>query len=353
VLALLSQRSGESQQILGLAEALGRHLGWPHRVFRPTWTSGAPALGLARCVTAQGLSAASRAALLAEKADLVLTSSLRNEPIARWFAQSCGNSCRVIYLGRTWAGSGAFDLTVTTPQYRVKAHPRVMENPGTVHRLSNEVMAAARERWAPVFASQPRPRLGVLVGGDSGPFAFRARAASRLARSARMLAGDGSILATTSARTDPAARAVLAAALTGPSDWLWEWTADGENPYFGILAWCDALLVTGDSIAMVSEAVATGRPVRLFDPGGMHAAARLRDETLASRAYALLMRLGPERLSRDLGRVHARLVAEGQAAWDEVPLPEALCADRAPTIHSAYLDATVERIRSLVEAAPA
>ncbi len=37
----------------------------------------------------------------------------------------------------------------------------------------------------------------------------------------------------------------------------------------GILAVADRLVVTGDSIAMLSEACATGRPVQMFDLGGM------------------------------------------------------------------------------------
>ncbi len=36
-----------------------------------------------------------------------------------------------------------------------------------------------------------------------------------------------------------------------------------ENPYFGMLALADAIVVTADSVSMVSEAVATKAPVLL------------------------------------------------------------------------------------------
>ena len=39
--------------------------------------------------------------------------------------------------------------------------------------------------------------------------------------------------------------------------------ASGENPYFGMLALADAIVVTMDSVSMVSEAVATHAPVLL------------------------------------------------------------------------------------------
>ena len=46
---------------------------------------------------------------------------------------------------------------------------------------------------------------------------------------------------------------------------LHRYGASPDNPYAGILALADAFIVTGDSIAMLSEACGTGRPVALFD----------------------------------------------------------------------------------------
>ena len=44
--------------------------------------------------------------------------------------------------------------------------------------------------------------------------------------------------------------------------------ASGDNPYYAYLAVADALLVTADSVSMVSEAAATGKPVHIIDLGG-------------------------------------------------------------------------------------
>ena len=43
------------------------------------------------------------------------------------------------------------------------------------------------------------------------------------------------------------------------------WDGTGDNPYFAYLALADALLVTADSVSMVSEAAATGKPVQYRD----------------------------------------------------------------------------------------
>ena len=66
---------------------------------------------------------------------------------------------------------------------------------------------------------------------------------------------------TPSRRTAPDARAALAAAIEPLGAWVWDLT--GDNPYFGLLALADAIVVTEDSVSMVSEAVATTAPVLL------------------------------------------------------------------------------------------
>jgi hypothetical protein len=253
-----------------------------------------------------------------------------------------------VLLGRTWAPHDAFGLVVTTPQYRLAPHPRVLENAGTIHRLTATRLAAARARWAGDYGALPRPRLGVLVGGDSGPFHLGPRNATRIAERARALAGDGSIIATTSSRTPTVAVDELARRL--PEAALWRWDPNAENPYFGILAWADALLVTGDSIAMVSEAVATGKPVRIVDLGGMRGpGSGAGDATLRTRAYAWLMRHGHPRLTRDLAPAHAGLIARGRAAWDDTPLPDPIPeAPEAPV--TVDVDAAVERIAACLAA---
>ena len=346
VWAFLSYRAGESQQILGLAEAAAARFGGELRILKPVWTQRAGLTGLLRRVDLDGIDRETQASLGARSPDLFVTAGLRNEPVARWIARRSRGFTATVLLGRTWAPPDAFDLVVTTPQYRLSAHPRVLENAGTIHRLTAERLIEERGRWAERYAALPRPRLGVLVGGDSGPFHLGPRNAARLAARARDLVAGGSILGTTSSRTPPTATRVLADAL--PHADLWQWNAHEENPYFGILAWADALLVTGDSIAMVSEAVATGKAVRIFDLGGMQGPdSGVRDATLGTRAYAMLMRHGHPRLSRDLTPAHDALIARGQAAWDDVALPGIL-EDGPGSPVTTDVDAALLRIEELL-----
>jgi len=47
---------------------------------------------------------------------------------------------------------------------------------------------------------------------------------------------------------------------------FWAGADDGANPYAGFLAWADRIVVTPDSVNMISEAAATGKPVYTFAP---------------------------------------------------------------------------------------
>ncbi|MBT5646243.1 MAG: hypothetical protein HOJ41_00140, partial [Rhodospirillaceae bacterium] len=48
----------------------------------------------------------------------------------------------------------------------------------------------------------------------------------------------------------------------------WFWDGSGDNPYFGLLGLADAIVVTADSVSMVSEACATGKPVHVIELDG-------------------------------------------------------------------------------------
>ena len=68
---------------------------------------------------------------------------------------------------------------------------------------------------------------------------------------------------------------------------VYRWGDEGENPYYGYLAVADAVIVTGDSVSMCSEACATTGPVYIYAPEALITAkhARLHSE-LFEKGYA-------------------------------------------------------------------
>jgi len=132
-------------------------------------------------------------------------------------------------------------------------------------------LAEAAAAWAPRLAHLPRPLVAVLVGGSNGRFRLDVPVGQALAAqlAAMMRADRVGLAVTPSRRTGPAVGRVLATALAPLGAMVWDGT--GENPYFGMLALADAIVVTTDSVSMISEAVATRAPVLLAAlPGRSH-----------------------------------------------------------------------------------
>jgi len=164
--------------------------------------------------------------------------------------------------------------------------PNVFVARTAMHRVSPARLAAAASEWAPRFAHLPRPLVSVLVGGANGRFRLGGAEAAALAgQLAAMMTRDRvGLVLTPSRRTDPAVTATFARVL-GPLG-AEIWGGAGDNPYFGMLALADAIVVTVDSVSMVSEAVATRAPVLLAElPGASRRIGMfLRDVIDAGRA---------------------------------------------------------------------
>ncbi len=312
-------RAGERGQVRALVDALGwvsetRVLQYRTAVFWPHLFGSA---------SLTGITAASARQLQPPWPDVVISSGVRNEPVCRWIREQSGGRTRYVHVGKPWGPLDSFDLVITTPQYRVPDHPNVLNNTLTLHSVDAARLSRAREEWRDTFADLPAPYFAVIVGGDSGPFTLGPQAAVRLGREASQLAQSrgGSLLVTTSSRTRPEAVDALRDSLSAPN-FFYRWRpGDDANPYLGILAWADRLIVTGDSIAMLSEACATGKPVNMFDLGGMREGSEVprRDSRLGGALYALLMRWFWQPLTRDITLVHGRLREAGYAMWtDEI-----------------------------------
>ncbi len=153
-----------------------------------------------------------------------------------------------------------FDLIVANRHDELTG-PNVVLTRTALHRATPDRLAQAAEAWRERLADLPRPLVAVLVGGSNGRFRLDAPVAAALATQlATMIRRDSvGVALTPSRRTDPAATRALSDTLGPLGGWVWD--GNGDNPYFGLLALADAIVVTMDSVSMVSEAAATAVPV--------------------------------------------------------------------------------------------
>ena len=348
VWCLLGRKAGDNTQVRVLAEALGAGFTEKHILAR-SWEL-LPHLALR--VTLAGIDRAASSELAPPWPDLVITAGRRNEPVARWIQRQSGGRTRLVHIGRPWAPLEAWDLIVTTPQYFLPDLPNIHHNRLPLHHLGVATLEEAGRQWLPEFEALPRPWLGVLVGGNSGKFVFTPEKGRRLGELASRLAEEagGSLLVVGSPRSPAPVMDAIASALDAPG-YCWRWGAPGDNPYRGVLALADGFAVTGESMSMLAESSATGKPLFIFDLGdGTVPAWRLpHSYRYKPLSHRLAMVLGPHRMRRDVGRIQSALVDSGQAQWLAPASRYTEAVTDQPGPGEEELQSTVVRVRQLLK----
>lgn len=302
--------------------------------------------------------------------DVVIAAGTQSEPLCRLIADRAaadGHRVRMVFLGRPWRRPDAYDLIVTTPQYKVPHGPNVLELALPLHLVTREAAQQAADRWRDRISHLPKPHIMVALGGSINRYTLDGYAARRLAHRLNELAGavGGSLLICSSYRTPAGITETLARHLEVPFH-LYDWRAGGaENPYLAFLGLADLSIVTGDSMTMLAEACEMRKPVFIFDlgegrlgmkPGG-GVAAGSRDRLWISstlRAWrkhlkvGLIERVLPRRLIRNTDPIRDFLVASGQAAW----LGDRLLA-RTAEAGPAPAEIVAARLRALIAHLPA
>jgi len=299
---LVDPRAGTAAQALGIAERLGQP-------FRRVPLRYGP---LARLPwpwpTLSGLS--DRGAFTPPWPSLVISAGRRSAPVSRWLR---ARGARTVHAMRPGLGAADFDLLVIGAHDAPRPAGNLMVIQGAAHRLTPEALAEAPAGF-PALAALPRPIVALLLGG---PVRAEGMAPGTAAGIARQAAGLGaSVIATTSRRTGDTAAEAVRAGLQGTPHHLHAWGATGANPFTAMLALADTLIVTGDSISMLSEALITTTPILIADPGGLGARHHAVSRSLIEAGLAAPLGAGlppPREALDETARIAAEIRARGWA----------------------------------------
>lgn len=170
------------------------------------------------------------------------------------------HSMRVVQIQNPRMDISRFDLVVANTHDELTG-PNVIVTRTALHRVTPARLATEADAWRQRLAPYRRPLVAVLLGGSNGRFRLDKDTGARLAADLATMAQRDKvgIVVTPSRRTDPAITDLIRTALAPSGGYVWDFA--GENPYFGMLALADLIVVTQDSVSMISEAAATTAPV--------------------------------------------------------------------------------------------
>jgi uncharacterized protein len=250
---------GMKAQCRGIAEALGLSFEFKDVAFRAPY-SWLPEIALAQADPLKML-AADSPSLAKPWPDMAITLGSRCAPIGVAMKRQSGGKVFALHVQRPGVPVAWLDAVIA-PAHDAVVGPNVIETEAALHHVTQAKLDAARAIWAPVLAPLKRPLIAVVLGGSNGwrRFQMTPAAVALLATGLEQLAASGCGLALTpSRRTDPHARDTLCAVVRRLGGYAWD--GQGDNPYMGLLAVADGIVVTEDSVSMTSEALSTGKPV--------------------------------------------------------------------------------------------
>lgn len=253
---------GMANQVTGLAEAVGFPVIEKRLAVRGPWRHLAPQLWL-RPLAALGTEGDR---LAPPWPDLLIGCGRLVAAPARAVRQASAGRSFWVQIQDPHFARRDIDLMVV-PAHDGARGENVFRTLGAVHRVTPARLAEGAERFAPLLGALPRPLVAVLLGGDNRVYRLAGERFGAFVDQLAGLARAGFGLAITpSRRTGPEAEQLLRQRLAGLPAFIWDGT--GENPYFGMLGLAEAVLVTADSVSMVSEAAASGKPVHVVDLEG-------------------------------------------------------------------------------------
>lgn len=199
--------------------------------------------------------------------DIVISAGRRQARIAAAIKRKSGGKTFVCHMMRPELGYDHFDMVVLPTHDRAPDHPSIVRTIGAPHRITKQNLVEAFDAFSPYFALLPYPKTAVFVGGDSRHYQFTETMIRQMIHDLCTMQDreGGSLIILTSRRTPPALITLWQKELKGRPHSFYVWGQKGQaNPFIGALACCERMIVTQDSVSMLTEALGSGKPVAYY-----------------------------------------------------------------------------------------
>lgn len=253
--AITDDKQGNQVQAQGLADAVGFSfiskiisLKQPWRNLPPSlWPPGVLGVNTAECEVSKPWP------------DLIISCGRQAVGVAAEIKRQAKDKITAVHIQHPHVSNTKFDL-IAVPTHDKLHGQNIIATLGSLGRVNRKSLDHA----ALDYTDYPRPLIAVSIGGSNSVYTLDKTQITTIAHQLKQVVANtgGSLLVTASRRTGVENEAALRDALKDVPGEFWD--GQGSNPYFAYLGSADYVIVTGDSVNMVSEACATGKPVHII-----------------------------------------------------------------------------------------
>lgn len=199
--------------------------------------------------------------------DLVLSCGRRTVAAALGIRRASRGQTKAIHIQDPMVPVHCFDAVIA-PYHDACQGPNVLQTIGAIHHLTPEMIQSSVDEFKSHVRHLPSPFVTLLLGGTSHAFRFTDKIIEQLTSQLIHLhqVHGCSFLITPSVRTPVKVCEEIQKKLARIPTYIW--SKQDPNPYKALLGLADYIMVTCDSISMISEACSTGKPVYLVKMAG-------------------------------------------------------------------------------------
>lgn len=196
--------------------------------------------------------------------DIVISSGQYTIAYALAIRRANAGNTTLIHIQKPTIATHYFDAIIA-PEHDHLSGPSVLNTLGATHDLNDDALNAARTEFAPRFKPFKAPYLSIFLGGSSKDYTLTAAHSAQLAETILDIAKHypGTVLISGSRRTGAHNMSYFEQRFKERSN-IFLYNNVGKNPYLGMLGLAEKIMVTDDSVSMISEACYTGKPVYLL-----------------------------------------------------------------------------------------
>ena len=204
------------------------------------------------------------------------------------------NQAKSVVVMKPPFGASQFDAVLVPRHDKMKPGKNIFITETALSQINLKMLQTESKKLSQdLNLRNGNKKIGLLVGGDTDGMKFSKALLEKLLEELKRYSDetDSYVLATSSRRTPAWADALVKQSLKGSKRCPLLVIANEENRLGvvpGILGLSDALVVSGESMSMVSEAIASGKPVIVFMPS--------EDQKMKSKHEEFLSRLNREKL---------------------------------------------------------